>query len=455
MSTPLVILHGWSATSEGFRPLARHLRSLLGRDVALISLADYLSMEDEIRFDDLATAMDKAWQDHALPREKRSVDAVVHSTGGPVIRHWLSRHFEPDQAPIHHLLMLAPANFGSPLAHKGRSFLARLVKGSARKKPQGQAFETGTQVLKGLELASPYTWHLAMDDRFGEGGRMYGPENVLCTVLVGNRGYEGVRSIWNENGSDGTVRVSTANMNCVHITASLPIPPDDGKGALDAEWELEESSGSTAFGVLDLHDHGSIKLPKRSVRSQRDKGLLDDVREALTVEDEGFPGWCKKLEDRNRALPTTTARRHGFQNTVVRVQDQYGVGIGDYVLEFHEKDNDRTARWFHGTSIKGVHKYSDDASFRSIYIDCTRLRSSIDKVGEYLSMSVTAHPEINPPYTYVGFKSLAHLGIGVRINRDKIRTFFAPNRTALVTLRIKRLQSDDVFRFKRYSESSG
>ena len=38
---------------------------------------------------------------------------------------------------------------------------------------------------------------------------------MLCTVLVGNTGYCSIRSIVNEDGSDGTVRVSTGNVNCV------------------------------------------------------------------------------------------------------------------------------------------------------------------------------------------------------------------------------------------------
>ena len=103
------------------------------------------------------------------------------------------------------------------MAHKGRSFIARVYKGFIAKRPEGEPFETGTHILKGLELASPYTWHLANRDRFGLGGEMYQPGNVLCTVLVGNSGYRGISSIANEDGSDGTVRISTANMDCVRI----------------------------------------------------------------------------------------------------------------------------------------------------------------------------------------------------------------------------------------------
>ena len=225
-------------------------------------------------------------------------------------------------------------------------------KGFIAKRPKGRSFETGTHILKGLELASPYTWQLAKRDRFGRGGTMYQPGNVLCTVLVGNTGYHGISSIANEEGSDGTVRVSTANMSCVRINAVFPARPDDEGVGYDVEYELEESSGATAFGVLDGHNHGTITLSHRKrdpvgrvERTKRDGDLLEKIVRGLTVTDEEFETWCQELADRNRALLPSTAtrggRKHGLQNTVVHVQDQYGVSVDDYLLEFYEEDDDR------------------------------------------------------------------------------------------------------------------
>ena len=117
---PVVILHGWSDVSTSFEPLAKLLRAKLGSpNISFIHLVDYISMEDEVRFDDIASAMEVAWKRESLPTEAGSVDAIVHSTGGLVIRDWLQRNYRPDKAPIKHLVMLAPPNFGSPLAHKG------------------------------------------------------------------------------------------------------------------------------------------------------------------------------------------------------------------------------------------------------------------------------------------------------------------------------------------------
>ena len=454
---PIVILHGWSDVSASFEPLAMLLRAKLpGRAISIIELADYLTMEDEIRFDDIVSAMENAWRRRGLPTGKGSVDAIVHSTGGPVIRDWLQRNYESDDAPIRHLVMLAPANFGSPLAHKGRSLAGRIWKGLIVKRPHGAAFETGTRVLKGLELASPYTWNLAERDRFEEGGEMYSPGNVLCTVLVGQDGGGFSNAIANEDGWDGTVRVATANMDCARIRVVVPAEPY----VVDAVvHEPEMSSGATAFGVLDRHDHGSIKLADtegRSVaqveRTRRYRDLLSDIVKALTVNDDDFEQWRKTLAERNqrlliRAKRARSPEKHGYQNTVVRVQDQYGVGVEDFLIEFFEKDDDRPrfSRKLHRTAFRSVHAYSDDRSYRSFYIDCTVLSRNIDKIHEFLGMSITAHPEMNARAP-VGFVPFGEGGRGgLRIMQSEINNIFVPNRTLLLTLQLTRRQSEAVF----------
>src|SRR3989344_1494069 len=174
---PLVIIHGWSDDARSFRKLAHALEKELNRTAQQINLADYVSMDDEVTYDDLVAAMMKAWQDRSLPQTLKSVDVVVHSTGGLIIRHWLIKYFKPDQAPIDHLVMLAPANFGSPLAHKGQSFYGRIIKGFNSKK----IFQVGKKLLEGLEVGSEYTWNLAMQDRFDD-AIFYDTDKILCSV---------------------------------------------------------------------------------------------------------------------------------------------------------------------------------------------------------------------------------------------------------------------------------
>src|SRR3990167_2704100 len=220
MMKPLVILHGWSDNSVSFKPLADLLQQQLQRSAAIIDLADYITLDDDVTYDDIVAAMSYAWQVNKLPTTSRSVDAVVHSTSGLVIRDWLIRNFKPGQAPVDHLVMLAPANFGSPLAHKGNSFFGRVLNGFKGDK----IFQVGELLLKGLELASPYSWQLAMKDCLAK-QTYFDSQNILCTVLVCNTGYTGISAAANESGSDGTVRVSTANLNCAYLEVDFSIDP--------------------------------------------------------------------------------------------------------------------------------------------------------------------------------------------------------------------------------------
>ena len=163
----LVIIHGWSDNYSSFVNLGKALSKPapegIGADVKHIYLGDYISLDDHITLDDLVEALQKAWViSEQLPVLRRSVDVIVHSTGGLVIRHWLSKYFTPQTAPIHRLLMLAPANFGSPLAHSGRSVIGRVIKGWKGER----LFETGSGILRCLELASPYTCNLCFKDLF-------------------------------------------------------------------------------------------------------------------------------------------------------------------------------------------------------------------------------------------------------------------------------------------------
>jgi hypothetical protein len=131
--------------------------------------------------------------------------------------------------------MIAPANFGSPLAHKGKSFIGRVTKGFNGSK----VFETGKQILDALEMASPFIWQLTERDRFQK--NPFNPKEIHTTVLIGNKGHGGIKSIANEVGSDGVVYTCSASMEAAlvkldfsHSETPQNIPPKPclGKTAL-------------------------------------------------------------------------------------------------------------------------------------------------------------------------------------------------------------------------------
>ena len=439
----LVIVHGWSDNRDSFRPLVRRLREQgIEQAVRDVYLGDYISLDDQVTFDDLAAAMQRAWLERGLPTHPGSVDAIVHSTGSLVIREWLTRHYAPDTAPLKRLLMLAPANFGSPLAHMGRSLIGRATRGWRG----ARLFETGSRILSGLELASDYTVDLAERDWFAP-SPWYGPGRILCTVLTGNQGYAGIAAVANKVGTDGTVRVSSANLECARMDVDFATEPmrPISRGPLD-------SMASAAFGIMDGEDHSSICAQNRGPRNP---ATLPAVFRALTIDDAGFPAWRAQLEASNRAVMArrNEGRRphfHGYQNTVFRVRDQNGRDVSDYLIEFYANDDlgqraRRMTRDFQEAVVASVHVFADNPAYRALLINCRELHRLLDRPEDRLYMSITAFPELNS--REVGYRTYGDRDIGALVlDRGDVRTWFRENRTLLVTLTLKREQKAGVFR---------
>lgn len=438
----LVIIHGWSDNARSFNRLGKRLVDAgVAQAVTHVRLGDYVSLDDHVSFDDLAEALQAAWRKEKLPTDARSVDVVVHSTGGLVIRHWMTRFFRPESNPVHRLLMLAPANFGSPLAHKGRSFVGRIVKGFK----SDRLFETGARILKGLELASSFSWDLALRDRFSA-DRWYGPERVLCTVLVGTSGYTGISAAANEDGTDGTVRVSTANLNPLRVKLDFASAPNEPKLSFD------EANGATAFARIAEENHSSIALKDNGPNSD---DTLPMIIKALGVSDQGFPAWVDELEaySANARLKCRGDRfAHGYQNTVVRLTDNLGADVTDYFLEVFTKtpggkrvDDERTA-FIQEQVVNTVHAYEDNPAFRSLLLDTDLLEAGVCGAGKALYVSVTAMPDIRKTDT-VGYSTFGFDDIGsIKLTPENARVVFRPDRTLLVELVIKREQRERVFR---------
>lgn len=440
--TPIVIIHGWSDNSSSFTKLAKRLKKETGRMVEEIWLADYVSLDDDVTMKDIVTAMQSAWKSSSLPTKSNSVDVIVHSTGGLVIRDWMSTYW-PDgkKPPVRNLLMLAPANFGSPLAHKGRSIMGRVVKGWSSDK----TFQTGEHILKALEMASPYSWQLAQRDRFSPGAFNQG--GVRCTVIVGNSGYSGISSLANEDGSDGTVYVATANMNCAGI--NLNVARDTGDITATS---IKLSSGKTAFLILDGFDHGTItgndSLPKK---------LLEPILQALNITKTGFSAWCRQCEAKCEKVRIKYSKSkdpeyHAFQNTVFHVVDDSGIPITDFVLEFYGQFTDLKDKWaklFNKHIAKKKHAYGDDKSYRSFMIDTTSLNQLIDKVSESLMFSLSALPDVTNDNNMVGYKSFGENDIKqLELKQSDLKKYFSPDRTLFITIILPRYQKDALFELK-------
>src|SRR5262249_7697423 len=86
-------------------------------------------LTNEITIKDIAEGFDRALRTHCGTDKDQPFDAIVHSTGMLVLRCWLTTNPIGRQR-LKLLIGLAPATFGSPLAHKGRGFIGAIFKGN-------------------------------------------------------------------------------------------------------------------------------------------------------------------------------------------------------------------------------------------------------------------------------------------------------------------------------------
>lgn len=252
MAEKILILHGWGDCSESFRFLKSFLVERGVGEVESVYYADYESREDAVTYEDVVGGLQDELRRRGLVDVdgRGSFDAVVHSMGGLVIRHWIWRYYADrvEECPVENLVMLAPANFGSPLAHRGKSLLGRAFEGRWK---IGDMFEVGRKLLDGLELGSPHQWELAHRDLLGA-EPFYDAGRIRLTVLVGLDDYEGLRGWVDEPGTDGTVVISGTTLDSVKLGLDFCDPEAPRR------WKRDTEHGEFAFGTIRGLDHGSI-----------------------------------------------------------------------------------------------------------------------------------------------------------------------------------------------------
>jgi hypothetical protein len=441
------MIHGWSVTSETLKPLSAFLKKA-GVNVIDIWLADYLSLNDEITVQDLGQAMGRAIRDKKISQDSKQFDVIVHSTGGLVVRQYLNHYFgnQPDKCPIAHLLMLAPANFGSPLAHLGKSMIGRLRLGWK----WDHFLQSGAGILDALELASPISWQMAERDLFNPENKLFTTDNIYTTILVGTDAYPGgLAGAMHEDGSDGTVRTATANLNASFIKLLFK-----DEGAFES-YPQKKYYDPIAFGVPYGHNHGSIITPDawddrlkeivlRSLQINSKKQYDDHLLELNHLTEETFAKGAQETEG-SAKQKDKAARYHQYQHVVTRVHDQFGAGIDDYFIEFFQKQDDNKDMVLQKVQreiLEKVRPYSKAASHRSFWFDITDMKKEILDKGQRVEMSLCAAALS---------KRISYLDPGsyLTVVGAENQTFLQSNTTLFVDIELPRVQSREVFQFKK------
>lgn len=266
----IVLVHGWSVfdtSTYGELPQRLEAESQAGRlpnvSVQTVWLGKYVSFRDEVRLSDLARGFEAAIRREVLDdNDGERFACITHSTGGPVVREWWWRQYR-DQGlpcPMSHLIMLAPANFGSALAQLGKGRLGRL-------RSWHNGIEPGQGVLNWLEHGSGDSWNLNRDwiVQSGEVSPVGEDTPVFPFVLTGQtidrKFYDHLNSYTGEAGSDGTVRAAAANLNASYLKLEQEVTQDELRG-FDHELHQAQQAGRR----LDLD---SVQFPQTLKVSER------------------------------------------------------------------------------------------------------------------------------------------------------------------------------------------
>lgn len=357
---PVVLLHGYGARA---RSLLRWRDELIARgyDATAIHLGEFISLSNEITIKDIAEGFDRALRLRAGLGAEEPFDAIVHSTGGLVIREWLAT-YGSRRRRLKRLVALAPATFGSPLAHKGRSWLGAMFRGERELGPD--FMEAGERVLSGLELGSAYTWDLAHRDLLArEAIYDESPDSPFPFVIIGLGDYGIVRRLFaGQPGTDGTVRWAAAGFNIRKLEVDLTREPgaERGHGVSVAPWHNVHIPLVLYPGV----NHAEIL-------SEPPRPLVDMVIEALAVKDlTAYRAW-RERHSTTAGGRLSRVEEDAWQQFVVHAVDERGDSIVDYYLELGS-DIDGEFRILENFALD-VHPYTDDPSFRCFHVNLTRL----------------------------------------------------------------------------------
>lgn len=476
----LVFVHGWSVRNTNtYGRLPDRLKTEAAAagieiDVENIYLSKYISFRDEVRVEDIARGMEAAFSGEpgiqAALATGRKIVVITHSTGGPVAREWLFRFYVKQKrpSPMSHLIMLAPANFGSALAQLGKSKVSRL-------KSWTEGVEPGQGVLDWLELGSDESWQLneswiRQTPRWSAQGDVF--QFVLTGQQIDRSLYDHVNNYTGETGSDGVVRVAAANLNARYVKCVQEIDPAEAENgnwrATQFRQSVNKVAPRTAMAVLPKSAHsGATKGILRSVKMTGDHPTVSAILKCLTVDDASdytnvvndFDRLTKQTQederiekeerfffsDREFTHPLTT-------QLIVRITDDAGHPLEDF--DFLLTGWDTNAR-------KAAHRVPNPNLLPSGFL-IDRQRNQVQKNtltlylnqelisnSANLGVAILPRPEPAPRAKRADDFFVHYLRGLIGTDSKTIATFLQPNSTLMLDIVMLRVVREGVFRLTK------
>ncbi|MGB3748153.1 MAG: phospholipase [Rhodanobacter sp.] len=459
--TTLVFVHGWSVISTatyGQMPQRLQQRAAAGGlalTLADIRLSEYVSFDDAVTMADLVRAFDHALRD--LHLQDASFACVTHSFGGPVVREWLrAQRTHPGRCStirLTHLVMLAPANFGSALAQLGKSVLGKL-------KAWWQGVEPGQRLLDWMSLGSPASLALNLDTIHGTDPAASGRFQFVLTGDRPDRSlYDYLVPYTGEDGSDGVVRIAAANLNARHAVLSW-----DGRsdaGGID-ELALQVARGPRfAFKIVAGAAHsGSSQGILRSaapatvadilrclqVRSSDDYAALADTFDAENARRDAHRVELEPADP----FPARVHIHDPRSQLIVRISDDSGealAGAGFLLTAGPQASPDRMPPGFMlDRQVNASH-----GATATLYLDHSLLAGA-DRVSHPANPRKTLRPATvsHRPYgasvTPLDLAGLVHHALARSATGDDLFTILGPHQTTVLDVVLSRKIHAGVFR---------
>jgi hypothetical protein len=462
--TTLVFVHGWSVTNTstyGALPLRLQQQAVaegIALDVADIWLSEYVSFDDVVTMADVVRAFDHALRDLHL-RDSRFA-CITHSTGGPVVREWLRAQRDRPGAfstiRLTHLMMLAPANFGSALAQLGKGVLGKL-------RAWNDGVEPGQRILDWLELGSTESLSLNLDYIHGDDPAQ---NDQYLFVLTGDRPnrslYDHINSYTGEDGSDGVVRLAAANLNAHHAVLACDRSAPVNTLALHLA-----TAPRTAFKLVPDVSHSG---DEQGIMAAAPDITVDALLRCLRVNDAaGYTQLCNDFDAENalrdsdklefESVGPFPSRLHIHDPRsllIVRLSDEGGEPLFGSRLLLNASTT-RNPDWMPEGFMLDRQANSQHANVVSFFLNHALLAGTPrvadpDSGRKTLRHAITAHRPYSATVQPPDLSELVQHAIASTSTDDDLFQIIGPHQTTVLDVVLPRKVHEGVFRLTRTLE---
>ncbi len=476
---PILLIHGYSTEGKNnsvekiYGSLPKELRKLFGKNVIKsLNLSRWISLSDGVLLDDVSYAMDRALK-HDFPDLLESgFHVIIHSTGALVARNWI-KNYSLKPSPIHNLIHLAGANFGSGLAHVGQGQLSRW------KNQLSQGTGVGSHILDELEFGCSKT--IDLHTYFlQEGNDMYKNYRVQEFNIIGSQTLGLLRLVpiryVKEDSSDNTVRTSASNLNFNYI----PIKPKtkastmnvkklntlvnkrkDNKTITELLYQFDSSLLSrhrqevpfaiafeTAhFGedigiVSGTNNRASVMpLVKFALNTNRTdvayQKAVTRFSKANAKTFERVGNLKKKITEWDRQ-----AQYEGHSQLIFRIRDQYGNGVKHFDVMFKTEQPKSGQLRLEGM-IEDHHGNGTSDGIITFYLRTQEFNSNTKKFDDLLKKVAPVDIEITG--LEVDTNEIAFVPLNIQLSTKQIQGTIESFKTTILDVELVRLPSNHVF----------